>query len=215
MDVADARPRSLPLHQLLDHALARQLSIDRRGRALWPPWPAQQESDDDHDHERHDQVAETAGTSTCPVQRLRQVVDGPEHPPFGRGHRAVAGDEPQTVRITRPARATRRCPLLVVGYRQRRLTGCSVVATSAPSLDLGTSGVGQSPLRRESRVVTERVRSQDRMPPLRTELLLFVGGLAVLVVAGLVAHDGLPRWERSVFHAVNNLPACCIGLCGC
>jgi len=42
MDVADARPRSLPLHQLLDHALARQLEHDRRGRAYGHLGPAQQ-----------------------------------------------------------------------------------------------------------------------------------------------------------------------------
>lgn len=42
---------------------------------------------------------------------------------------------------------------------------------------------------------------------IRTELLLLGVGLTVLVVGGLFAHDGLPRWERSVFHAVNNLPS--------
>jgi undecaprenyl-diphosphatase len=44
------------------------------------------------------------------------------------------------------------------------------------------------------------------MTPIRTELVLFAVGLAVLVVAGFVAHDGLPRAERGAFHAVNNLP---------
>jgi membrane-associated phospholipid phosphatase len=51
------------------------------------------------------------------------------------------------------------------------------------------------------------VTGRSRFAPARDWLLVAAGGLVVLVLCGLVAHDGtVPGWEQGIFHAVNDLP---------
>jgi undecaprenyl-diphosphatase len=51
--------------------------------------------------------------------------------------------------------------------------------------------------------MTER----SRFAPALDWLVVAAAGLVVLVLCGLVAHDGkVPGWEQGIFHAINDLP---------